>query len=487
MQPLTHLPRVVAAVAALSTLAACGDGRGSSPPPATSPGAGAVQVNGTEKIGWDQSATNVADLQSLTFVVIVDGVQGTLGGASCDTSAGTEGFPCAAPLPPLTNGQHTLQLAAVRTSNGTTVQSEPSNALTVLMVGATNVSSGRGRDPLRYSDLENPSGTDRKSSGTDANRGPADDHVTIVTDQLHAPTAVAPAPDGRVFVAARDRIVVIDNGTLRPEPSLLLNTPGAAGEAGLPDLTLDPGFAANHLVWSSQVVDDGRRRVARITRYTEISGTLGELAVVAELPVGSTAGRTRIRIGPDAKLYISIANLADAGRDSAYEGSIVRLERDGTTPSDNPSHAPVLSAGVGDVRAIAWTAGSADMWTLVTRNGANMIETASLQARPLDAGRMSLSAPRRYPIDLTANLTAFAFLPGTAALAAVAASPERQSLYRLAWRGDTLLAPVPMLARRFGALREVGVGPDGSIYATTANEANSDTRGGDLLVRVLPR
>jgi glucose/arabinose dehydrogenase len=44
-----------------------------------------------------------------------------------------------------------------------------------------------------------------------------------------------------------------------------------------------------------------------------------------------------------------------------------------------------------------------------------------------------------------------------------------------------------MLAGRFGSIREVAVAPDGSIYATTANQPGSDTRRGDLLIRVIPR
>ena len=489
MYSSTPSARVVVAITVLSAIAACGGGNSSPAPPTTPPGSGVVQVTGTEKIGWDQSAVDLADLQSFSYVVFVDGVQGALNGASCGSSAGTNGYPCTAPLPPLTNGQHTLQLATVRTSGGASAQSDPSPALTVLKVGLSSSStstSARGREPLDSQDLRNVSGADPRTSGVNERSGT--DRVAVIADHLHQPTAIAATPDGRIFVAEAERVLVIENGALRPEPSLVLAADGAAGEAGWPDLTVDPGFSSNHVLWLSRVVEDDSRRVVRITRYTEAGGNFGASAIVAELPVHDTAGRTRIRIGPDGKLYVSIADrTASTDRDAAYEGSILRLERDGTTPRDNPAQGPVLSSGHGNLQAIAWPSGSADMWGVEAHAGASTIEALPLLVRSLDAGRTSVSGPRRFSVAAAPDLTGFDFVPGAAALTAVAASPQTQSLYRLTWEGDRLLTPVGMLSGRFGAIREVNAAPDGSIYATTANQPDADGGRGDLLIRVVLR
>jgi hypothetical protein len=99
---------------------------------------------------------------------------------------------------------------------------------------------------------------------------------------------------------------------------------------------------------------------------------------------------------------------------------------------------------------------------------------------------MSVAVSRRFSLAAP-DLTALEFVEDATPLTAVTASPQQQSIYRLTWPNDTLATPVPMLAGRFGSIREVAVAPDGSIYATTANQPGSDTRRGDLLIRVIPR
>ena len=51
-------------------------------------------------------------LESLHFVMYIDGVRTDLPQASCSTPAAGGGYPCESPLPAMVNGQHTIQLAA---------------------------------------------------------------------------------------------------------------------------------------------------------------------------------------------------------------------------------------------------------------------------------------------------------------------------------------------------------------------------------------
>src|SRR5215216_6235791 len=72
---------------------------------------------------------------------------------------------------------------------------------------------------------------------------------TTVASGLSNPTAMAFAPDGRLFVAEQaGRLRVIKNGQLLPTPFLTL-TVNSSGERGLLGVAFDPSFAANRFVY----------------------------------------------------------------------------------------------------------------------------------------------------------------------------------------------------------------------------------------------
>src|SRR5262245_963510 len=66
---------------------------------------------------------------------------------------------------------------------------------------------------------------------------------------VNVPTAMAVAPDGRVFVAEQTGdLRVVQNGAVLPNPFVKL-TVDSSGERGLVGVTLDPNFAANGFVY----------------------------------------------------------------------------------------------------------------------------------------------------------------------------------------------------------------------------------------------
>ena len=72
---------------------------------------------------------------------------------------------------------------------------------------------------------------------------------STVASGIPTPTAMALAPDGRIFVAEQGgRLRVIKNGALLPTPFLTVSV-HAAGERGLLGVTFDPAFATNRFVY----------------------------------------------------------------------------------------------------------------------------------------------------------------------------------------------------------------------------------------------
>src|SRR5262245_46859966 len=104
-------------------IAACGGDSSSQPsggentpqPPASgqpSPGP-MVPIKGGERIAWDQAASSAQVARSYTYYLFIDGYRSVLANASCTDSRSGAGYECAAPLPSMAAGPHTLEVMAV--------------------------------------------------------------------------------------------------------------------------------------------------------------------------------------------------------------------------------------------------------------------------------------------------------------------------------------------------------------------------------------
>ena len=119
--------RPLVVLACCLVIAACSK----KPSPAAPPG---DSITGRERIGWDQAAADGTEVASLRYAVYVDGVRSELTGASC-TAAAQAGFSCSAPLPALSAGSHTLELASF-VADGLVVESAKSAPLRVTVGSA---------------------------------------------------------------------------------------------------------------------------------------------------------------------------------------------------------------------------------------------------------------------------------------------------------------------------------------------------------------
>jgi hypothetical protein len=103
------LGRVALAFACgLVLLVGCGGGDGSG-----SDRVEPVPIRGGERLAWNQAADSIAQLKSLTFRLYIDGTESTLAATQCDEVPGPLGFECSGMLPPISSGQHLLELTSV--------------------------------------------------------------------------------------------------------------------------------------------------------------------------------------------------------------------------------------------------------------------------------------------------------------------------------------------------------------------------------------
>lgn len=194
-------------------------------------------------------------------------------------------------------------------------------------------------------------------------------------------TAMACAPDGRVFVAQLSGIVrVIKGGVLLETPfhtASAVDSP-AGTDRGLLGLCLDPGFASNGYVYiyyttSSPTSHNCVRRIRANPLNPDVSdGTETPIVDLEDLGADTMHNGGAIRFGTDGKLYLGIGDNAAPELSQSLTsrfGKILRYNPDGSIPSDNPtSFAGISGAPSGVFRAI-WAVGIRNPWRIAVQPG----------------------------------------------------------------------------------------------------------------------
>ena len=187
---------------------------------------------------------------------------------------------------------------------------------------------------------------------------------TQVAGGLSSPTAMQFAPDGRLFICEQGgRLRVVKDGALLPTPFLTVSV-SSAGERGLLGVAFDPAFATNHFVYIYYTVPTpAHNRISRFTANGDVA-VAGSETVIFELDNLSSATNHNggaLAFGPDGKLYAAVgenANSANAQSIANVLGKMLRLNKDGSIPTDNP----FFTSAAGKNRAI-WALGLRNPFT----------------------------------------------------------------------------------------------------------------------------
>src|SRR5438445_5415734 len=140
-------------------------------------------------------------------------------------------------------------------------------------------------------------------------------------------TALASAPDGRLFYAERSGTIRTFDGT----DHRVFATVSAStdGERGLLGLALSPSFDKDHFVYAFYSRSDDLTR-QRVVRWLDRGGTGTNVTTIVEnLPAGPDCCHKggRIAFGPDGKLYVTLGEnhmAAEAQNTSSVRGKILR-------------------------------------------------------------------------------------------------------------------------------------------------------------------
>ena len=200
--------------------------------------------------------------------------------------------------------------------------------------------------------------------------------VVVMGEGLVYPWALEFLPDGSLLVTERTgNLRIVRNGVLDPEP-----VPGGPeavfrGPSGFPgsihgymDIALHPDFDDNGYIYLtySKPSESERPAVALARGRWDGSG----LTEVEDLFIPEGArGSSRIAFGHDGTIFMTAdGDDADVQNPNAYAGKVLRLNDDGSVPSDNPfvgieDHKPeIYSLGHRTTLSLAVHPVTGDVW-----------------------------------------------------------------------------------------------------------------------------
>jgi glucose/arabinose dehydrogenase len=185
------------------------------------------------------------------------------------------------------------------------------------------------------------------------------DFVITLAENLDKPRAIA-VSDNRIFVTEKDGLIrVIQNNILLESPLAALR-PADVFDGGLLGIALHPNFSNNHYMYVFFTYDEDGNLWNKILRITEFENKLQNAETIFDkIPGSSFTNGGFIKFGPDEKLYIGTGTVSDAShlpQDlNSLSGKILRLNDDGTIPSDNPfTDSPIYSLGHRNPQGMTW-------------------------------------------------------------------------------------------------------------------------------------
>jgi glucose/arabinose dehydrogenase len=311
---------------------------------------------------------------------------------------------------------------------------------------------------------------------------------TIATN-LSVPWGVAFLPGGDALVSERTtgRILRISPGGRK---RVVMRVPGVDedyGEGGLLGLAVSPTYSSDRLVYAYFTSGSDNR----IVRF-RLGGRVRPILTGIRRGFNHNGGR--IAFGPDGKLYAGVGEAGDTDlsqRRGSLNGKILRMNPDGSAPSDNPFPGSLVwSLGHRNVQGLAWDS-AGRLWATEFGQDAfdevNLIRPGRNYGWPETEGRGSTQGGRFTNPAVTwrtsdASPSGAAIRRGILHIGAL----QGQAVLRVRLDGTRARKIAPRLRGALGRIRTVVRAPDGSLWVTTSNRdgRGSPRRGDDRIVRL---
>ncbi len=354
---------------------------------------------------------------------------------------------------------------------------------------------------------------------------PVEYTVESVATGLSVPWSIVFTSPNRLLVTERPgRVRVIEKGILQEQPIRVFPEVLTTSEEGLMGMTLDPNYEQNKHIFMciayEKTTEDTNRTTTgntngavKVIRLTDAGDALtDDVIVIDNIPAARFHAGCRVRFGPDGKLYISTGdatNKESAQDMNSLAGKMLRLNSDGTIPSDNPfANSPIFSLGHRNSQGFDWHPETGVL--VATEHGptgndgpgggdeVNVIQAGKNYGWPIVSHEKSQTGL----VDPALIFTP-AVAPASGMFYSGPAFPQLQNTFLFgALRGEGIIQVVfdstdttqivsyqKLAGIDAGRVRDIVEGPDGLIYFTTSN---TDSRGrprvgDDQVMRLVPK
>ncbi|MFC1779133.1 PQQ-dependent sugar dehydrogenase [Thermodesulfobacteriota bacterium] len=210
-----------------------------------------------------------------------------------------------------------------------------------------------------------------------------DPRYVVLNDLLVRPWGLAFLPDGRILVTEkRGRMVILSaEGTTVQEALTGLPAVADASQGGLLDVALDPDFTTDPWIyWTYAEPGTGAElglAGTAVARGRIIGSSLNDVEVIYRQKPKVTGGGhfgSRIAFCSDRTLYVTLGErqkFTPAQDLTTTLGKVIRINRDGSIPPDNPSiigaEPEIFSYGHRNPQGAAIRPGGDELW--VTEHG----------------------------------------------------------------------------------------------------------------------
>jgi len=340
--------------------------------------------------------------------------------------------------------------------------------------------------------------------------------VSVVLTGLDTPWDLAWGPDGFIWFSERGgRISRLDPATGRRTTAGTLDV-HQSGEGGLMGIAFHPDFASSPFVYAMHTSGGFLSSHNRLVRMRWNGTSLGPPETLLDgMPAAGIHNGSRIVVGPDRMLYITMgdAGNSDAAQDlKSLGGKILRLTLDGKPAPGNPFNTAVWSYGHRNPQGLVFHPTTNVLYE--TEHGPGDNDEVNIIRRGGNYGWPTVhgfcdddsGAERAFCKSHNVIEPLMAWTPTIAITGAdfylsdripgwrgnlLATSLKAETLFRftLSPDGMRIVAREPLLATRYGRLRDVLVVPNGDVYVATSNRdgRGSPSRDDDRIIRLSPR
>ncbi|PWS29475.1 hypothetical protein DHW03_06585 [Pedobacter yonginense] len=332
--------------------------------------------------------------------------------------------------------------------------------------------------------------------------------IDTLATNLIVPWQITFLPDkSMLFTERPGQIRLYRNGKLLDKPIFNVNDIKAESKTGLLGMVIHPDFIRNHFIYLAHNYAEHNGLWLKVIRYEYKNDTLIHPKILIQgIPAARNHTGCRLVFGPDKKLYITTGDAdqpALAQDLKAYNGKILRINYDGSIPTDNPfvkndtAHKEIWSYGHRNPQGLTFQPGTNHLYE--TEHGptggdeVNVIEKGANYGWPI-IHHQNIKAGMKAPLfEYTPSIG-----PSEALFYTGKAFPALEgNLLVACLRGESILSislnkqndQEIFLKKQFGRIRSLVVGPDGFIYLSTSNFDLPESKGErpyDMILRLRP-